>query len=217
MNFSEYVKGKRIAVVGPGPTTQGTNQGNIIDSYDIVMRFNSAVPVPTSAIADIGTRTDILCNCLEGKSESGGNITPMLWKKLGVKWVLSPYPKEISYIKQNYSLFESKNKGQLPVECTDLNNFEKVRKEIGTRPNTGFLGIIHLLNFELSELYITGITFGRGGYMRGYKDHISPEQYNRLSNSDIHQQKPQEDYFRKIYKTTNFIKVDPFLHKLMID
>jgi hypothetical protein len=213
MNFSEFINGKRIVAVGPAPSAFD-NTESIIESFDIIMRFNSAVPVSEAAKPFIGRRTDILCNCLEEDPISGGKLNPRIWKDEGVKWILSPYPETLWFSKDNINRFKNINNGLLPLECYDINRYNLLESHIKTRPNSGLLGITHLLNFTITELYVTGFTFGRGGYQKGYKDHITPEQYNKLANGRWHSQKPQEDYFREKIATDKRVTLDKYLTDL---
>ena len=40
MSLSEFVKNKRVAVVGPAAYLEGKNFGKLIDDYDVVVRPN---------------------------------------------------------------------------------------------------------------------------------------------------------------------------------
>ena len=215
MNFADYIKGKRVAVVGPAGSIHDSNQGETIDQYDIIVRFNSAVPIKNESKKDIGSRTDILCNCLEEHPVSGGHIDPEVWINENVSWVLCPYPKELWYVKPNYERFEKLNKSRLQHTCPDKPFFDDLEKKLKTRPNSGLLGMLYLLSFNPSELYVTGITFGRGGYRPGYKDGITAEQYDKLANSTIHKQAPQEALFREVYMNDTRIKTDIMLSKIL--
>jgi len=216
MTFGEYVNNKRIAVIGPAPSAFQNNNPDKMESFDLVMRFNSAVPLTEEVKNILGPRTDILCNCLEPHPISGGKVDPEIWIKENVKWIISPYPKDIWFAKSNIDRFISLNKSRLGITCFDLNQYNVIENEIKTRPNSGILGIMHLLNYNVKELYITGITFGRGGYHKGYKDDISPEQYDKLANGKWHSQKPQETFFKKLYKENkNIIKVDITLKSIL--
>jgi hypothetical protein len=66
VDLAQFLRGKRVVVVGPAQTLLGTRSGARIDAYDVVIRFNSAIhfmPFSDQLRADIGTRTDILyCN-----------------------------------------------------------------------------------------------------------------------------------------------------------
>ena len=41
--YERLLKGKRVIIVGPSRTSLGTGQGDAIDGYDIVVRFNDAI------------------------------------------------------------------------------------------------------------------------------------------------------------------------------
>jgi hypothetical protein len=214
-NFENFVSGKRIAVVGPAGSIFGSNQRDLIDSYDLVLRFNSALPISEGMKTDVGSRTDILCNCLEPHPTSGGTINPKLWNACGVKWVVCPYPRSLSYVANNVRGFIQKNGDLLKFTDTPLQFFKDIETQINTRPNTGILGIMYLLSFDISELYITGITFARDGYRPGYKDNISVERYKQLANSHIHQQEPQLKFLREILKTETRVVTDDALTKIL--
>jgi len=70
--LSEYLKGKRVAYVGPAPYLQNQGNGPEIDSYDVVVRIQHGIPNPK----DYGTRTDIIQSCLNS------NYGPPLVKHL---------------------------------------------------------------------------------------------------------------------------------------
>ena len=58
MDIKNYVKGKRIILVGNSDLLIKTDNSGIIDSYDVVVRMNHAVPQK-----NIGNKTDIwLCS-----------------------------------------------------------------------------------------------------------------------------------------------------------
>ena len=66
VDLAQFLRGKRVVVVGPAQTLLGTRSGARIDAYDVVIRFNNAIhfmPFSAQLGADIGVRTDILyCN-----------------------------------------------------------------------------------------------------------------------------------------------------------
>jgi len=59
-NLASYLKDKRVAFVGPAPYMKGLKQGELIDSYDIVVRIQHGIPNEE----DYGSRTDIIQSCL---------------------------------------------------------------------------------------------------------------------------------------------------------
>jgi hypothetical protein len=208
MNFKDFVAGKRIAAVGPAPSVIGSKQKESIDGYDLVMRFNKACPVPSEVVADTGNRCDIICNCLEPMAKSGGHLDPNIWKTNGVKWVLSAYPKDVWFNKGHAANFQRKLGNRLPMEFPPDKEYVDFQTSLGTRPNSGLCGIWYLLSLPIKEIYVTGFTFGRGGYHKGYFDTISPEQYEKLANGPHHKQEPQRLYFKKLLANEPRLKVD---------
>ncbi len=213
--YINFISNKRVILVGPSKSIEGTKQGNFINDFDVVVRMNKAIPIPADFECDIGSKTDVLYNCLEPSPTSGGIIDPKLWKQNGVKWVASPYPGDLWFIKQNYNSFIQKNNGLLNLHTFNKLKYENLEKELNTRPNTGLLAIIDLLDHGAKELHITGMTFGRDGYFSKYPGNISLEQYNKMANGPNHKQAPQEEYFKKLVKEENRIKLDYPLQRIV--
>ena len=44
--MTRFLKNKRVALVGPASSVVGSQQQELLDSYDIVVRLNKAFPVP---------------------------------------------------------------------------------------------------------------------------------------------------------------------------
>lgn len=59
-DLNMYLKDKRIALVGPSPYLNGQKKGNLIDSYDVVVRIQHDI----LNTLDYGARTDIVQSCL---------------------------------------------------------------------------------------------------------------------------------------------------------
>ena len=62
-NFEEYfdyLKDKRVIIVGPAGYMENSYRGEMIDKYDVIVRMNLASPVPPERYKDIGSRTDVL-------------------------------------------------------------------------------------------------------------------------------------------------------------
>lgn len=213
--FTQYVKDKRVTIVGPAGYMKDMNQGEKIDSHDIVIRLNSALPLPEEMKKDVGQRTDILSNCLEPHPVSGGSINPQMWKSHGVEWVISPYPRSLHYISRNFKSFVKLNNGTLKFTDTSIELFESIQTKVKTRPNTGILTIMYLLSFDISSLYVTGFSFAKDGYYPGYKSSITPERYKKLANSNIHKQEPQLKYFREVCKNEPRISTDFKLKEIL--
>ena len=215
MKFLEYIKNKRIAVVGPAGYTTKFNNKDLIESYDIVIRFNAALPVHPEMVGHIGTRTDILSNCLDGEKPSCGAYNSVLWKEQGVKWVFCPYwPRWEKYTMCSKIKFEKHNNGLLDVYYNDKETFFKVKNALRTRPNSGVLTVMFLLQHNVREIFLTGFSFGVGLYDHhvGYKDYIPSKDRSSIN----HDQSEQLIYFKEQFKIhKNIIKTDEYLHSIL--
>lgn len=58
--YYDYIKNKRIAVVGPSPWLNNKGLGEKIDEYDVIVRINQGIFLPEQNAKDYGSRTDII-------------------------------------------------------------------------------------------------------------------------------------------------------------
>jgi hypothetical protein len=212
--YANYLKGKSVAL-----SIINSKQASKIESADIVVRLNKAVPVPSSLALDIGSRADIVYNCLYRDIDSGGAIDINLLKDYGVDWVCSPYPYGV--VSNGYSFDEDIN------YFLDLNNetinfhhinketYLELEKKLGSRPNTGVSAIIDLLSHQISYLYVTGFTFLETGYYEGYKNMSDAQVLKLNKESGNHKQAPQKLLIKHILKTDQRLKIDSVMAKLL--
>ena len=209
-DYSKFLKGKRIVVVGPAPTIVGSKQHDLIDSYDIVVRLNRALPIPEHLKEDIGERTDVLYNCMNPSNECGGKIDIHLLESIGVKFLVSPYaPIEgVGYrFKKDIDAYWKKNGNSFPFCYFDEKYFLKLLK-IMKLPNTGINAILDLLHHDIAELYITGFTFFKGGYMKEYRGYSEQEVLKRMARFNLHDQEKQLKHMRGILSKDPRVKMD---------
>ena len=214
--FRDYVKdeklaklleGKRVAYVCPSPHLRGMKMGSHIDSHDLVVRVNQSYDMPEEDWEDYGSRTDILMNCL--------NIHKINALRTGID-----FARSLKYIVcPMVSMWDVQRVHDFLDEVgTPWHNvcdgyLFKVFKEVGTTCNTGLMGIITLLNYDIKELYVTGMTFfnmntfGEVYYDKYHKEAIKSGNFKEVEKGipnfsdlriDIHQQKPQIIYFHKM-------------------
>mgnify|MGYP003636112498 CR=1 FL=1 len=205
--LNELVKGKRVAYVCPSPHLKGKGLGKLIDSYDVVVRINQAYDMPESDWEDFGQRTDIVMNCLNHYKQNAMSNNVEFVKSL--KYVVCPMVLMWN-IQSIYDFMQD-----LKVDWHDVSDgyLFKCFNEIGTTANTGLMGVITLLNYDVKELFITGMTFfNMNTFGKVYNDtyHDAASAIGNFSSTenkepsieqlrmDIHHQQPQIDYFRKM-------------------
>ena len=188
--------------------------GRIINSFDIIVRLNRSLPIKRELYNDIGSRTDILYNSLNRYDNPGENITSEHFLlRNNIKFLCTSYPNidpfdiDIKYYLDNSSL-------RLPFKIINEVLFNKIENSINTRPNTGIMAILDLLNTDLNMLYITGINFYKTNYYKSYvknKNIMVP--YNPYSN--IHNQNIQINLLKYIVLNDNRVRLDGVLKSIL--
>lgn len=214
IKFSKYLEGKRVAIVGPALSIKNTNQKDLIESYDIVVRINKSYPVPDMLKPDIGERTDILYNCLNPCPESGGKLH-MKGLKRDVKWVCCPYPP-IEPFDKNIEDFNKRNlKHKIDFNHIDVNIYNKLSEMMESRPNSGTAAMVDLLSYDITELYITGFTFFKGGYYKEYRTYNEEEVMERMKKAGHHNQEKQFEVMKQILENDDRVKTDNALKEIL--
>lgn len=214
--YSNYLKNKRVVVVGPAPSIIGSKQKELIDSYDVIVRINKAFPIPSDLMDDIGTRTDILYNCLNPHPENGGPLNMAELKK-NVKWIACPYPNIDPFNKNIDSFINTNKKYGINFNIIDKSKYLDISRKMDTRPNSGVLTILDLLNYDIQELYITGITFFKGGYYKKYRNYNEEQVLERMRAAGNHDQNKQFEYMKNILLNDKRVKCDDKLNEILIN
>ena len=213
--FREFVSGKCVALVGPSQSIIDTGKGHIIDTFDLVVRLNKALPLPKNIQSDIGTRTDIIYNSLNTSDFPGeNNLSPRMYKKYGVKFVCSSYPFNHQIFKPDILSYVYKYKFEIPLKVMEDSKFKNFENSLKTRPYTGTCAIMDLLSYPIKYLYITGMDFYQTKYYSEYR-YITKERLKSTRNSMIHQSKPQLDYLKNISLLDSRVILDSHLDKLL--
>tara|TARA_B100001123_G_scaffold448651_1_gene610738 strand:+ start:3119 stop:3994 length:876 start_codon:yes stop_codon:yes gene_type:complete len=205
--LANLVKNKKIAYVCPSPHLKGMKMGEYIDSHDLVVRVNQAYHMPQEDWEDYGKRTDILMNCLNINKINALRNDMEFARSL--KYIVCPMVSMWDIQRVDNFLDEI----GAPWHNVCDGYLFKVFKEVGTTCNTGLMGIITLLNYDVKELYVTGMTFfnmntfGQVYYDKYHQEAMKNNNFGEESNSvpnfsdlriDIHQQVPQINYFHKM-------------------
>ncbi|MCK9496596.1 MAG: glycosyltransferase family 29 protein [Dehalococcoidia bacterium] len=167
--YAEYLAGKRVVIVGPAASLVGRGAGEEIDSYDVVVRMNLAVPVPEERRADVGSRADVLYHVFYstnhlrdlGRAHTAEEVAG--WREAGVRYVVTRHDEANDRVRRVRPLM-----GDLPLLHVAPRFKDQIRRATATNPNTGTLAIAHLLTFPIASLHVTGFDFYATGYYVGY-------------------------------------------------
>lgn len=186
--FSDLVKGKTVAIVGPAATTIGREEGAKIDSCDIVVRVKSFM-YPREMEVDLGTRTDILYT-----TEARDRVDIQKYEVLkhpvtrkdtykyekfsgfeqykDLKFVVSTYPED-EWFADRYTQHMIDLKDSGIVDCRFVSSKPYfTAKDKTNRPNSGFSALLDVLSFDIASLHIFGLDFHRTMYREGYQNSL---------------------------------------------
>ena len=232
--LAELVEGKRIAYVCPSPHLIGEGTGNLIDSYDLVARVNQNRAMLESQWNDCGRRTDILFNCVNILKLNALFSSRNTDYVRDLKFLINPTLSMWDIERQEHPLKLMEHYFGIPWQNISDGHVFKIFKEVGTTVNTGLLGIITLLNYDIKELYVTGMTFfNMNSFGRVYTDeyHDDAVEFGNFGDTpdksptpeslrmDIHYQEPQIKYFQKIvdHYSDSCLTLDSYLTENFIE
>jgi len=219
MNYSKLLKGKRVALVASGSSLKDSGRGDFVDSFDVVIRLNRALPVPTNIQTDVGKRTDVLYNTLDTFPDAGGPIDGNLWKSCGVKYVCSTYPKSEYFTHPEWS--EGLN-DIIPTRWMRDEVYHPIREKMKYRPNSGITALADLLSFDIKEVHLLGMDFYRTLYDTDYLIHgatiESIEEHFAENVVDRHDPDSMYLYFKnEMYPNDDRIIIDNYFKDILKD
>jgi Glycosyltransferase family 29 (sialyltransferase) len=210
-DFGSMLEGKDVMIVGPAETLLGTGQGEIIDSHDLVVRFNTSIqymPFSSELARDIGARTDILyCNnevLTDGILNQDGishDRFSDVCKQAGLKYLVStnndftyPDTDEPELRGQSefraFKLFLQQQGIHIGFRMLFSTSAIVMKLMDGYVGRTGFLAIVDLLAYDIRRLNIAGMTFYHKGGHLFFEDcvtelHPMKDHLGRVPRGDI--------------------------------
>lgn len=216
----EYLNGKRVIIVGPAPEEGYVDGfGDFIDSFDIVVRVNRGWRMSKENPEVFGSKTNILYHCLDFDEENGGFIDYEFLKKSKCETIVSCYPninganyRDIMFkmgLRQYcFNLFLKQN-GGIDYSFVSDDFYLNLDSKMNTRPNSGTVAFLHLLQSNLSHLEIVGFSFFSKGYVPSYRssidgittkdaEHSESLVLNRMDKAKNHDLKKQIDFCKPL-------------------
>lgn len=160
--LSSFLKGKRIALVGPATTLMGMGMGFAIDQYDVVCRINEVFPFGQEQ--DYGSRVDIVFHACAAPTIP--NLTrslkedPFITKTL--RFIVGVQQPRDGEDNREESLRDIGSRYKIQTHHIGLDFWQFVADELRASPNSGTMAIRTLLEYDLEELLITGFDFYTG-------------------------------------------------------
>ncbi len=208
--FSELATKKAI-IVGPAGYLVGQGLGEYIDSFDVIVRVNHALPIEYPE--DYGSRTTVLYHILSRRNhESTGKLTVSKEEvdSWDCEWVVSRHALRSGRINRVGPYLQGRK-----WTAMDHEFFFKVRKEVGRlSPNTGVSAIAHLLQSDLKSLHVIGFDFYQSGVYKGYGDVGENERADKV-NERWHDVDAQLHFLKVLKRRDNRLVYDSVLEGLI--
>lgn len=209
-SFGKLVEGKTVALVGPADTLRGQGMGAFIDSHDIVVRLNHALPLPDALKPDVGTRTDILYHNLNPKKQRFRRSDVARMGRDGVKWVVFTHPARRARYRRRLRRFRKVSRGLVRLRAIPLAVKKRLRPHVGSA-NGGLIAVVDLLRFPIKRLYVTGFSFYETGYLN-YPKYRRSFIRNALNH---HNQRRHKAYMARLLRRESRLAVDPFIEQIL--
>ena len=219
-DFKNYIKNKSLIIVGPSPSLIGKKLGNFIDSFDVIFRIKKSFPVPKEYEVDLGTKTDVLISHLKISSRNYNQNNFKNYKAKifnnNLKYIYFPYPLYKHFIRFKNEFTKECPKIKVPIITQDnQKKFLKLYNDLDNNDPTAFLAsIFSLLDYDIKDIYITGITFQKDGFLNYYKTKKEDESCV-LRTKKVHNMDNEFKYFKKLVNLEKRIKLDTYLDKII--
>lgn len=215
-SFAKYLEGKRVAFVGRAGSLFELDDGDYIDSFDVIVRANTKPAIEKKNARFLGSRTHVLYS----------SFAPDLQFDYGndffteeLRYLATCFPYRGEYKKQIDAAVSSLNselRKRISVSYCDENLFHNLRNKLGCRPFTGIASINDILRFDLEELYITGMTFYQKGKKPFFNSNVSEDDIlKEIHINGHHEIEPQRLYLKKLVGKDIRIRVDPILQTIL--
>lgn len=196
----DVFKGKRVAVVGAADSAFEKENGDYIDSFDIIVRVNKAPHSWSPEKAKfIGRRTDVLFHSFYENTDSGGGpIDFELFEQQGIKFIVNPNHNRKG-LRTHLNYFK-RNLNKRITYLLSRKFYKQMTDSFGEIvPTIGYAALYIVLNSKSKEIFITGFTFFKTPYANDYRDHLKDMKANEnhLKKQGIHDPDLEFELFKK--------------------
>jgi len=220
MNFTDYIKGKKVCFVGPSAIMKGRGLGEFIDTFDVVARTNGSIYLLENDEyqKDYGKKIDILYT----NNQFYREMSPLPIDAFSTKGV--KYLRMKTCKKNDLENFRKK------IQCEIIKNAILNVNQYNPSATMGSYILRDILNHNPCELYVTGISFfslkkkvfehdNYQEYFDGYlPDKIRKQgnEINKGKKEDGHNFDENAKYFYKLWKENDNLIFSDFVEKILI-
>ncbi|MHA7101788.1 glycosyltransferase family 29 protein [Roseivirga pacifica] len=215
-------KGKRVAIIGAADSAFDTENGAYIDGFDYVVRVNkSLITWNKENEKYLGTKCDVLIHNFHENMDRGGagKIDWDVFRNFGLKFLVQPRFDKDGW-RSMFNYFKKYLNYRDPIFILPNKYYRNITRLFHDyHPTKGFCALYCALNSECKEVFITGFTFFKTPYAKGYRDNIRDVESNRnhIASQGLHDINMEFNNFLKTLKTARVktIRVDTQLHRIL--
>ena len=169
--LNNYLKDKKVILVGPSKHLLNSNLGEFIDSFDVVIRFKWHNTLPLSEwkggkyVKDIGSKTDIIYGSTVLTSDNGVSMNKAIpyFEKGNLKHYRVPNNRDLGRFYSNDlecgTTYAEYDVGEYAKEFSRRLGID----ELKVWPQVGFCGLMESIASDCKEVFVTGFTMYHGG------------------------------------------------------
>lgn len=212
-----FCSGKSVAIIGNSENVTDYEVGEVIDSYDIVLRMNR-FSVGEEYKIHTGTKTNIYATCFWNKVLH----PPTILENYPIEFVFCSIPNETcEYFpdpkEYKRNLKKARKIGWDPhlkdtIVHPSPEYYDEIGGFIGKRPSTGCIALSWFLDYiEFDHLYVTGMSFGYNKY------HYNQENYNGVGPGRKHHNPHAEKFalYKCLDRCDKDVLLDPHMSSVI--
>lgn len=186
--YLQYLKDKRVIIVGLAGYLQGQGKGSYIDSFDCVIRMNSGYPVTHPA--DYGKKTNVLYRYI-GR-ENVNDLEKTRQQASGFDWLVVHTDTVVEKKKDQYA---KEYLSAVNTVWTNLDFIRMIKSFIDRTPNIGTVALIQILQSLAKSIETIGCDFYASG---AFKDYYKGNNGKAVKNAQAHDNRSQVELWRFI-------------------
>lgn len=214
MLFKDYIRDKRVCIVGPAPYLKDLDSSKI-DSYDVVIRLNDMYFIMDQC-SYLGSKTDIIYGI--PNKDFRMKLDPNVKRKKIKLGTIPPYRKSqegSNSVRKKYLEFYTCEQVLTPSNTQYLAKYDG---RSSFHLHTGMICIIDCIVSKPSELYLTGFTFFQtdDDYIEEYRNVIPNRQLSKKAIIGPHTPNKDPKLLKRVIQDNPDVNVvmDPIMKKI---
>lgn len=220
MNFNEYIKDKKVCFVGASPILLNKKMGDIIDSYDVVVRTNGSINLieDKNFNIDYGKKIDVLYT------------NNQFYREMSPLKIDDYIAKGVKYLRMKTCHMKDHVFFNTKLNCRTIIETMNYVNKFNPSSTMGAYIFTDILKYNPKELYITGVDFFASKkkifehnnyreYYPGYlpdKIRLQGNVINKGKKEDGHNFKGNAGYIYHLWKNNENMVFPDYIENILV-